>query len=110
MPLRTNKAKNSAALFAALGDENRLRLVARLCDDGPASITRLADGARITRQAITKHLKVMEEARLLRCSRRGREAIWQIDEERLSEARRYLKLISKQWDAALERLRDLVES
>lgn len=101
--------KDAAPLFAALGDKTRLRLVSRLCDDGPLSITRLASGSKVTRQAITKHLRVMEEAGLLRSMRLGRESVWQLEPRRLEDARRYLDLISKQWDDALGRLRKFVE-
>jgi DNA-binding transcriptional ArsR family regulator len=101
--------KRSALLFAALGDKTRLRLVSRLCDDGPMSITSLTAGSRVTRQAITKHLRVMEEAGLVRSRRHGRESVWQLDQQRLEDARRYLGLISKQWDEALGRLRKFVE-
>jgi DNA-binding transcriptional ArsR family regulator len=101
--------KGSAPIFAALGDETRLRLVSRLCDDGPMSITGLTEGSRVTRQAITKHLHVMEEAGLVRSTRHGRESIWQLDQRRLKDARHYLDLISKQWDDALARLREFVE-
>ena len=99
----------SAPIFAALGDKTRLRLVSRLCDDGPMSITRLTSGSKVTRQAITKHLRVMEEAGLVHSTRHGRESVWQLDQRRLEDARRYLDLISKQWDDALGRLRELVE-
>src|ERR1700680_4575044 len=95
------EAKESAPIFAALGDETRLRLVSRLCDDGPMSITRLTAGSHVTRQAITKHLHLMEEAGLLRSRRQGRESVWQLDQQPLEDARHYLELISKQWDAAL---------
>jgi DNA-binding transcriptional ArsR family regulator len=98
-----------APLFAALGDETRLRLVARLCGGGPMSITRLTAGSNVTRQAITKHLRMMEKAGLLRSRRRGRESVWQLEQGRLEEARQHLERISKQWDAALGRLRALVE-
>ena len=101
--------KASAELFAALGDETRLRIVARISDQGPMSITRLTTGSRVTRQAITKHLRVMQHAHLVRGSRHGRESIWELDQRRLEEARRYLAIISKQWDAALARLRAFVE-
>ena len=101
--------KGSASLFGALGDEARLRLVSRLCESGPMSITRLTAGSRITRQAITKHLRVMEAARLVQSDRRGRERVWQLNQQRLAEARQYLSLISKQWDDALDRLRKFVE-
>ena len=77
-------------MFAALGDETRLRLVARLCDGGPASITRLTARSKITRQAITKHLRVMEKSGLVRCTRQGREALWQLEQPGLEDARRYL--------------------
>jgi DNA-binding transcriptional ArsR family regulator len=99
----------SAPIFAALGDKTRLRLVSRLCNDGPMSITRLTAGTRVTRQAITKHLRVMEQAGLARSTRQGRARIWELDERRLQDARHYLDLISKQWDAALSRLRKFVE-
>jgi len=99
----------SVRLFAALGDPTRLRLVARLCDGGPMSIARLTDGSKVSRQAITKHLRVMEGSGLLRSTRRGRERVWQVDHRRLEEARHYLDTISKQWDDALLRLRDFVE-
>jgi len=101
--------KGSAPVFAALGDQTRLRLVSRLCDDGPMSITRLTVGSKVTRQAVTKHLRVMEEAGLLRSARHGRESVWQLDQRRLDDARRYLDQISEQWDDVLGRLRELVE-
>ena len=103
------KLLGSAPLFAALGDETRLRLISRLCNDGPASITRLATGFAITRQAITKHLRVMKNSGLVRSARHGRESVWQMDKQRLQDVRRYLDLISRQWDAALGRLREFVE-
>jgi DNA-binding transcriptional ArsR family regulator len=102
-------SKGSALLFAALGDKTRLRLVSRLCNGGPMSITHLTAGSRVTRQAISKHLRILEGAGLVRSRRRGRETIWQLERRRLQEARRYLDLISTQWDEALGRLRDLVE-
>lgn len=101
--------RQSAAVFAALGDETRLLLISRLCNDGPLSITQLTHGTDVTRQAITKHLRVMLEAGVVRNARRGRERIWQLEQRRLRQARYYLDLISKQWDDALERLQKFVE-
>ena len=98
-----------APVFAALGDETRLRLVARLSGEGPQSISRLANGAQVTRQAITKHLRALEGAGLARSSRSGRERIWELRPKRLTDAERYLEVISNQWDAAINRLRALVE-
>jgi DNA-binding transcriptional ArsR family regulator len=103
------RSSSDARLFAALGDETRLRLVVRLCDGGPMSITRLTEGSRITRQAITKHLRVMEGSGLVRSTHKGRETVWQLNQGRLEHARRCLEAISKQWDGALKRLKDFVE-
>jgi DNA-binding transcriptional ArsR family regulator len=107
--IATAKWKGSAPVFAALGDETRLALVARLCAGGPRSITGLTAGSSVTRQAITKHLNVLAGAGLVRHTRRGREHIWEFEAERLQEARKCLEEISGQWDSALERLRKYVE-
>jgi DNA-binding transcriptional ArsR family regulator len=96
-------------LFAALGDAVRLQLVVRLCEEGSASISGLTSGTGITRQAITKHLRVMQDSGLVGSTRRGRERIWQLNQQRLQDARCHLDLISKQWDAALARLQKFVE-
>jgi DNA-binding transcriptional ArsR family regulator len=99
----------SAPVFAALGDETRLAIVARLSASGPRSITGLTEGSDVTRQAITKHLHVLAGAGLVRCARSGRERIWELDSRRLEDARRYLAEISKHWDAALASLEKFVE-
>jgi len=100
----------SAAVFAALGDDTRLRLVSRLSDEGPLSISKLTARFPITRQAITKHLRVMESAGLVRSATQGRESIWQLDQKRLKDARHHLQMISTQWDETLGRLKALVEN
>jgi DNA-binding transcriptional ArsR family regulator len=100
---------NAAPLFAALGDETRLSIVARLCATGPQSIVRLTDGTKVSRQAITKHLHALAEAGLVRSTRDGRERIWQLQTKRLADVATYLEQISSQWDEAIERLRALVE-
>ena len=73
------------------------------------SIVKLADGFAISRQAITKHLRVMEDAGLLRSTQEGRESVWQVEQERLADARRYLQMISSEWDQTLGRLKSFVE-
>jgi DNA-binding transcriptional ArsR family regulator len=103
------KLADAAPVFAALGDDTRLHIVARLCGDGPLSIVQLADGAAVSRQAVTKHLHALRQAGLARSSRVGRERIWELETKRLSEARRYLDQISHDWDAAISRLRAFVE-
>jgi DNA-binding transcriptional ArsR family regulator len=102
-------ARSAGAVFAALGEDTRLALVARLSARGPQSITRLASGADVTRQAITKHLHVLAGAGLVHDVRRGRERIWELDTKRLDDASRWLDQISKRWDDALDRLRRFVE-
>jgi len=106
---RASRRREPARLFAALGDVNRLRLVDRLSGGGPLSIARLAEGAAISRQAVTKHLKLLEDAGVVKSRRDGRERVWQIEPARLGEAQRYLERISADWDAAIERLRSFVE-
>src|SRR5215469_4194082 len=97
--------KDSARLFAALGDETRLHLVSRLCAGGPASIASLAAGSKLTRQAISKHLRVMEKARLVQRTRHGRESVCHLDPQSLDAAQRSLGIIATQWADALGRLR-----
>jgi len=101
----------AAPVFAALGDETRLRLVARLCTEGPLAIVHLSASANVTRQAVTKHLHALAAAGLVRSKRRGRQRqrIWELEPRRLQEARRYLDRISEQWDNALQRLRAVVD-
>jgi DNA-binding transcriptional ArsR family regulator len=98
-----------APVFAALGDENRLRLLARLGGGEPMSISRLTAGLGITRQAVTKHLHVLAGAGLVRSRRRGKESLWRLERSRLEEARRSLELISRQWDQSLGKLKTFVE-
>jgi DNA-binding transcriptional ArsR family regulator len=104
------KLAEAAPVFAALGDETRLRLVTRLCVEGPLSISRLHEGSDITRQGITRHLHALGDAGLVRDTRRGREHIWSVEPTRIELARRCLDQISAQWDAALHRLKNHVES
>ncbi len=101
-------SRTPAPVFAALGDENRLRLLARL-SSGPLSISRLAEGSGITRQGVTKHLRVLAGAGLVRGTRRGKESLWRLERNRLEEARRSLDLISRQWDVSLGKLKHFVE-
>jgi DNA-binding transcriptional ArsR family regulator len=101
--------RSETRVFAALGDDTRLHLIDRLCDSGPASITTLAADAQVSRQAIAKHVRVMERAGLVRSSRHGRERVCELNRQRLVDARHYLDIISRQWDDALGRLRALVE-
>jgi DNA-binding transcriptional ArsR family regulator len=98
-----------AKVFAALGDPTRLSLIARLGDGTPLSISRLAEGSRLTRQAVTKHLRVLENAGMVGSERSGRESLYRLETARILEARNYLDGISRHWDAALARLKQMVE-
>jgi DNA-binding transcriptional ArsR family regulator len=103
------RTAGTAPVFAALGDETRLRLVNRLSAEGPLSIARLTAGGGVTRQAVTKHLQVLAEAGLAHSSQLGRERIWELEPRPLLTAREYLARISAQWDEALGHLKRLVE-
>jgi len=98
-----------AAVFAALGDPTRLALVARLADGTPRSIRALAEGGALTRQAVAKHLAVLERAGLVAGVKTGREHRFIARPETIGEAREYLDRVAAQWDAALGRLRAFVE-
>jgi DNA-binding transcriptional ArsR family regulator len=102
-------AKRNAPIFFALGDETRLHLISKLGRGSALSIANLTDGTKVTRQAVTKHLRVLEDAGLVRGARHGREQMWELAPRKLDEARRCLELISRQWDEALLRLKALVE-
>jgi DNA-binding transcriptional ArsR family regulator len=99
----------AAPLFAALGDPVRLAMVERLSGGGPLSTLQLKQGAGASRQAVTKHLHVLENAGLVTSGRVGRDRQWRMQADQLTAARGYLDQISKQWDLRLERLRNLVE-
>jgi DNA-binding transcriptional ArsR family regulator len=103
------RASDAAPLFAALGDETRFLLLVRLSAGGPGSIALLSAESTVTRQAITKHLKVLSDAGLVKSVRRGRERIWALESARLADAHEHLDRISRQWDDALARLKSLVE-
>jgi len=98
-----------AIIFAALGDGTRLSLVAKLSGGQPRSIAELTEGSKLTRQAITKHLRVLESVEIVHSVRTGRENLFELRPEPIQEAKKYLDLVSEQWDAALGRLRSFVE-
>ena len=106
---RPYSARAKAAVFAALGDETRLSLLARLCDGQRYSIAELTEGTKLTRQAVTKHLRVLERVRIVHGTREGRESLFQFDPQPVIEMKDYLEQVSKQWDGALGRLKSLVE-
>ena len=102
-------AGRAAAVFAALGDETRLALIGKLADGPPQSISRLAEGSALTRQAITKHLRVLEDVGMVYSVRKGRESRFAFDPQPIEGMKEYLDFLSQQWDQALSRLKSLVE-
>jgi DNA-binding transcriptional ArsR family regulator len=107
---RHNSARAKAAVFAALGDETRLSLLAKLCDGQRYSIAELTEGTKLTRQAVTKHLRVLERVRIVYGTREGRESLFAFDPQPVIEMKEYLDHVSKQWDRALGRLKRFVEN
>jgi DNA-binding transcriptional ArsR family regulator len=98
-----------APVFGALGDPNRLRMVIALCEDGPSPTSALSRMLPSTRQAATKHLEVLSAAGVVTSARRGRERIWAVRPESLTGLADQLRVLSRRWDARLDRLRDYVE-
>jgi DNA-binding transcriptional ArsR family regulator len=103
------KRRTHALVFAALGDATRLSLVANLCSGHPRSISQLTEGFKLTRQAITKHLRVLESAGIVHSVHAGRQSLFELDLEPIAEVRAYLEFVSEQWDQALSRLKAFVE-
>jgi DNA-binding transcriptional ArsR family regulator len=98
-----------ALVFAALGDATRLSLMAKLCQGQRRSISQLTDRSKLTRQAITKHLRVLEGAGIVSSVHAGRESLFEFDPEPIAELKEYLDFVSEQWDQALSRLKSFVE-
>ena len=107
---RRSSRPAKAAVFAALGDETRLALLTKLCSGQRYSIAQLTEGTNLTRQAVTKHLRVLERVRIVHGTRAGRESLFEFHPQPILEMKEYLELVSKQWDLALARLKTFVES
>jgi DNA-binding transcriptional ArsR family regulator len=104
------RRRQHAALFAALGDETRLALIGELSEGEPRSISQLTRATELTRQAVTKHLRVLERAGMVACVRSGRESRFQFNPVPMNELREYLARASEHWDRRLQRLKALVET
>ena|ERR1700687_809360 len=102
--------RSQASVYAALGDETRLAVLAELAKGEARSIVRLTSGTNLTRQAVTRHLRVLESAGVVTCVQIGRESRFKLNPLTLAEARSYLEAVSRQWDDALSRLQSLVET
>ena len=107
-PVET-RSRRPAPVFAALGCVTRLELLSRLSDGRDYSITELSNGLDMTRQAITKHLRVLQQAGIVGRRRVGRESRFAIRPGSIAEARDYLARVSDQWDESIARLQAAVE-
>jgi DNA-binding transcriptional ArsR family regulator len=108
-PARRLRVDDAADVFSALGDATRLGLVQRLKDGRARTATELAERGPVTRQAVMKHLRVLEGAGLVAHHNEGRAVLYVLDPKRLETARAFLEAISAEWDRRIERLRALVE-
>jgi DNA-binding transcriptional ArsR family regulator len=106
---RPHALKVRASVFAALGDETRLSVLAKLLSGEPQSIARLTVGTNLSRQAVTKHLRVLADAGVVRSVRVGRESLFELEPQPIAEVRDYLDQVSRQWDDALARLKSHLE-
>jgi DNA-binding transcriptional ArsR family regulator len=103
------KWRKPALVFAALGDVTRLALIGKLSGRRSYSISQLTRGSKLTRQAVTKHLRVLESVGIVHSVRAGRESRFKFDPEPIEGIKQYLDLVSEQWDQALSRLKSFVE-
>lgn len=101
-------AQSSAPIFAALGDNTRLLLVNRLSDGRQYSISQLSSGLALSRQGVTKHLRVLEDAGVVVSERSGRETRFAFAPATFRTLQAYLDYVGVQWDGALTRLQDFV--
>lgn len=102
--------RDPSGLFAALGDPTRLSLVEKLVGGESKSISELTEGTKLTRQAVTKHLRVLEGAGVVHSVKAGRENHFEFRPQPILELSAYLEKVAGQWDEALLRLKAFVES
>jgi DNA-binding transcriptional ArsR family regulator len=94
----------AGAVFAALADPTRRAVLRDVAEEGPLTATELADRLPVTRQAIAKHLAVLQEAGLVEPTRAGRENRFSATPGRMADAGRWLAATGSAWDGRLDRL------
>jgi DNA-binding transcriptional ArsR family regulator len=94
--------------FAALADPTRRAILERL-GRGPASITQLAEPFGISLTGVKKHVRILEEARLVSSTKRGRVRECRLGPSKLDEANRWIERYRRLWDGRLDRLEQVVE-
>ncbi|MDX3114746.1 MULTISPECIES: metalloregulator ArsR/SmtB family transcription factor [Streptomyces] len=96
-------------VLVALADPIRREVLAVLARDGAATSTSLAAGLPVTRQAVAKHLAVLDRAGLVRAHRTGREVRYEADLRPLRRATRWMDALAAQWEHRLDAIKDLAE-
>jgi len=112
-PRRVGSAGEAAEadeVFVALADPTRRRLLDVLAARGEASATTLAAALPVSRQAVVKHLAVLDRAGLVRGARRGREVRYTVRPDRLDAAAGWLVGLAAEWDARLAAIKRLAET
>jgi DNA-binding transcriptional ArsR family regulator len=97
------------ALWSAVGEPSRRRLLDLLLARGEATATTLAEDSPLTRQAVSKHLAVLDRAGLVESHKQGREVRYSVRPERLDEAVRSMAEVAASWDGRLQRIKRLAE-
>ncbi|WP_449062085.1 ArsR/SmtB family transcription factor [Planomonospora algeriensis] len=97
-------------LWSAVGDPTRRRMLDLLLADGSGTATSLSERLPVTRQAIAKHLGVLDRVGLVHASPTGREKRYRVDEARLARAVAQLSSVGAAWDARLQRIRRIAEA
>ncbi len=106
----TGAVAEEDALWAAVADPTRRRVLEALLEKGEATTTTLAEGLPVTRQAVAKHLIVLDRVGLVAGERRGREVHYAVQPERLDDAADSMARVAAQWDRRLARIKRLAES
>lgn len=96
-------------LWSAVGDPTRRALLDALLASEPRSATRLSQQLPVTRQAVAKHLAVLEQVGLVRTHKQGRERLYAVDPDQLTQATAQLQAVGRRWDQRLDRIRRLAE-
>ncbi len=97
-------------LWAAIADPSRRRVLDLLVQRGEATASTLADQVPFTRQAVSKHLVVLEEAGLVDRRKQGREVLFRVDADRLDQATQAMAAVARQWDRRLVAIKRLAEA
>ena len=108
--MKANALAEEDALWAAVADPTRRRVLDALLERGEATTTKLAEGLPVTRQAVAKHLAVLDRVGLVTGERHGREVRYAVRPERLDAASEAIARVAAQWDRRLARIKRLAES